>query len=159
MTYTTSSAPEKKEACVLRTEPGYSSKLEKSADRATVKIEKTPAEGMEPWKTKLFVETGVTLKAGQKYRISLNVKSVIPSPFEICFNNGGEEKGLGAIFGLMATPVGQPVEYVTYARQDTDLVIQLSLGNCPAPNSIVLSGVSVEKAGAIDPISDTLYTF
>ena len=159
VTYTTSSAPEKKEACVLRTEPGYSSKLEKSADRATVKIEKTPAEGMEPWKTKLFVETGVTLKAGQKYRISLNVKSVIPSPFEICFNNGGEEKGLGAIFGLMATPAGQPVEYVTYARQDTDLVIQLSLGNCPAPNSIVLSGVSVEKAGAIDPISDTLYTF
>ena len=143
----------------LWTHDGYSSGLEKTRDRATVRIEKTPSEGMEPWKTKLFVETGVTLKAGQKYRISMNVKSIIPAPFEICFNNGGEEKGLGAMFGLLATPTGQPVEYVTYVRQDTDLVIQLSLGNCTAPNSIILGGLAVEKAGEIDLISDTVYTF
>ena len=159
VTFTTTSTAETKEACELRTEPGYTSKLEKTRDRATVKIEKTPAQGMEPWKTKLFIETGSQLKAGTKYRITMNVKSIIPAPFEVCFNNGGEEKGLGAIFGLMSTPAGQPVEYVTYAKQDTDLVIQLSLGNCPAPNSIVVSGITVEKAGPIDPVSDTIYTF
>ena len=99
------------------------------------------------------------LKAGQKYRISMIVKSIIPTPFEVCFNNGEEEKGLGAIFGLISKPSGQYVEYVTYAKQDTDLVIQLSLGNCAPPNSIILSGVKVEKAGAINLVSDTIYTF
>lgn len=157
--FTTTSKPETRVVTELWTHDGYSSKLDKTADKATVKIEKTPSEGMEPWKTKLFVETGSTLREGEKYRISMVVKSIIPTPFEVCFNNGGEEKGLGAIFGLLATPAGQPVEYVTYAKQDVDLVIQLSLGNCAAPNTIVLSDLKVEKAGAIDPVSDTIYTF
>ena len=151
--------PEKKETTTLWTHDTYGAVLEKTPERATVRMEKTPAEGMEPWKTKLFVETGVKLKAGQKYRISMDVKSIIPTPFEICFNNGEEEKGLGAVFGLLATPYGQPVAYTTYVKQDTQLVIQLSLGNCAAPNSIILSGVKVEKAGAIEKVSDTIYTF
>ncbi len=151
--------PETKEVTRLDKQPNYIEQLEKTPDRATVRIEKTPAEGKEPWKSKLFVETGVTLKAGQKYRISMDVKSIIPAPFEVCFNNGGEEKGLGAIFGLISTPSGQYVEYVTYPKQDTELVIQLSLGNCSAPNSIILSDVQVEKAGTIIPVSDTIYTF
>jgi len=151
--------PETKEVTRLDKQPNYIEQLEKTPDRATVRIEKTPAEGKEPWKSKLFVETGVTLKAGQKYRISMDVKSIIPAPFEVCFNNGGEEKGLGAIFGLISKPSGQYVEYVTYPKQDTQLVIQLSLGNCSAPNSIILSDVQVEKAGTIIPVSDTIYTF
>ena len=69
------------------------------------------------------------------------------------------EKGVGAIFGLISTPTGQHVEYVTYAKQDAPLVIQLSLGNCEAPNSLTLSGLSVEKAGPVELISDTIYTF
>ena len=151
--------PETKVVTRLDKQPNYIEQLEKTPDRATVRIEKTPAEGKEPWKSKLFVETGVTLKAGQKYRISMDVKSIIPAPFEVCFNNGGEEKGLGAIFGLISKPSGQYVEYVTYPKQDTQLVIQLSLGNCSAPNSIILSDVQVEKAGTIIPVSDTIYTF
>ncbi len=71
----------------------------------------------------------------------------------------GEEKGLGAMFGLLSTPSGQYVEYVTYAKQDTDLVIQLSLGTCAPPNSIILDHVKVEKAGNVDLVSDTIYTF
>ena len=157
--FSTTSAPETKEACLLRTEAGYSSQLEKTRDRASVRIDKTPAAGLEAWKTKLFVNTGVTLKAGQKYRVSMDVKSIIPAPFEICFNNGNVEKGLGAMFGLMSTPAGLPIEYVTYPKQDTQLVIQLSLGNCPAPNSIILNSLKVEKAGTINLVSDTIYTF
>ena len=151
--------PETKDVTTLDAQPGYVEHLEKSRDRATVRVEKTPSEGREPWKSKLFVETGVTLKEGEKYRVSFDVKSVIPTPFEACFNNGGEEKGLGAIFGLIATPSGQYVEYVTYPKQDTQLVLQLSLGNCTAPNTIVLGNVMVEKAGAIELVSDTVYTF
>lgn len=157
--FTTTATPETHPVTELWTHDTYRASLEKTADRATVRMENTPADGMEPWKTKLFVETGVTLKAGQKYRICMDVKSIIPTPFEVCFNNGEVEKGLGAVFGLMATPTGQPVEYVTYVKEDTHLVIQLSLGNCAAPNSIMLTGLAVEKAGAINPVSDTIYTF
>ena len=138
---------------------GYNSTLDKTRDRASVRIDKTPSAGMEPWKTKLFVYTGTTLRAGQKYRISMDVKSIIPAPFEVCFNNGEVEKGLGAMYGLISTPNGQYVEYVTYAREDTQLVIQLSLGNCSAPNTLMLSGLKVEKAGASHLVSDTIYTF
>lgn len=159
VTFMTTSTPETKEACELVTQNGYTANLEKSPNKATVRFEKTPAEGREPWKTKLFVVTGATLKPGQKYRVSMLVKSIIPAPFEVCFNNGDVEKGLGAMFNLIATPSGQYVEYVTYAKQETDLVIQLSLGNCMPPNSIILSDVKVEKAGAINPVSDTIYTF
>ena len=38
-------------------------------------------------------------------------------------------------------------------------MLQLSLGNCTAPNTIVLGNVMVEKAGAIELVSDTVYTF
>jgi hypothetical protein len=159
VTFKTESRPEKKVVTTLWTHETYHSTLEKTPDKATVKVGKIPAEGREPWKTKLFVYTGTQLKQGEKYRVSMIVKSIIPAPFEVCYNNGGEEKGLGAMFGLLATPSGQYVEYVTYAKQDTDLVIQLSLGTCAPPNSIILDHVKVEKAGSIDLISDTIYTF
>jgi hypothetical protein len=55
--------------------------------------------------------------------------------------------------------VGQYVEYVTYVEADAPLVIQLSLGNCPAPNTIFLSDVKVEKAGKVNLDSDTIYSF
>ena len=159
VTFRYTQTPEMKEVTTLQTQNGYNEHLEKTRDRATVRIEKVPATGREAWKSKLFVETGVKLREGEKYRVSMDVKSIIPAPFEVCFNNGGVEKGLGAMFGLLSTPSGQHVEYVTYARQDTQLVIQLSLGNCSAPNSIILSNVSVQKAGKVDLISDTIYTF
>lgn len=159
VTFRYTDTPEVKAVTTLVTQNGYEEQLEKTRDKATVRIEKTPASGREAWKSKLFVETGVTLRPEQKYRISMDVKSIIPAPFEVCFNNGGVEKGLGAIFGLISTPAGQHVEYITYAKEDTQLVIQLSLGNCSAPNSIMLSNVKVEKAGTIELVSDTIYTF
>ena len=53
--------PETKVVTRLDKQPNYIEQLEKTPDRATVRIEKTPAEGKEPWKSKLFVGTGVTL--------------------------------------------------------------------------------------------------
>lgn|GEM_PF-1748268 len=143
----------------LVAQEGYSANLEKSAERDLVRLIKTPAEGKEAWKNKLFVNTGVVLDPEQKYRISLNVKSIIPAPFEVCFNNGDVEKGLGAIFGLLSKPYGEFVEYSAYVKDETKLAIQLSLGNCSAPNSIILKDVKVEKAGKINLVSDTVYYF
>ncbi len=159
VTFQTTQFPETREVTDTITQRGYSTKLEKSRDKVVMRIDRTPTDGREAWKNKLFVVTGATLKAGQKYRISMNVKSVIPAPFEVCFNNGDEEKGLGAMFGLLAAPAGQYVEYVCYPKQDIRLSLQLSLGSCSAPNSIFVSNVKVEKAGAVELISDTVYNF
>jgi hypothetical protein len=143
----------------LVTQEGYHATLEKTPVTDLVRLIKTPAEGREAWKNKLFVNTGVVLNPDQKYRISMNVKSIIPAPFEVCFNNGDVEKGLGAIFGLISKPYGEFVEYSNYVKQETKLAIQLSLGNCSAPNSIILTDVKVEKAGKINLLSDKVYYF
>ena len=151
--------PEIKDACELNTQDGYTATLSRTPDRAMVQIVKTPEEGLEAWKNKLFVYTGVTFVPGQKYRVSFNVKSIIPAPFEVCFNKGDEEKGFGGIFGLTSKAYGEYVEFTTYPKDEAPLVIQLSLGNCVAPNTIYLSDVKVEKAGKINLVSDTVYTF
>ena len=108
MSYT---QPNVRAATELWTHADYTATLDKARDRATVRIEKTPAAGREAWKTKLFVHTGIMLMEGKKYRISMDVKSIIPAPFEICFNNGDTEKGLGAMYGLISTPSGQHATY------------------------------------------------
>ena len=151
--------PEEDAVTTLVTQSGYNESLDKTPDKVTLKILKTPAQGKEPWKSKIFIKTGVKVKEGEKYRVSMMVKSIIPAPFEVCYNDGDEEKGLGAQFGLMSLPTGQYVEYVTYAKKDADLVIQLSLGNCPAPNTLFISDVRVQKAGKVELVSDTVYTF
>ena len=150
---------EVKEAVENDTQDGYAADLTRTPDKATLRLVETPTEGLEAWKNKLFVYTGVILRAGQKYRISMNVKSIIPAPFEVCFNNRDIEKGLGGIFGLISKPSGTHIEYTAYLKEDMQLVDQLSLGNCTTPNTIILSDVKVEKAGKIFKISDTIYNF
>ena len=160
--FVTAYNPEIKDACVNDTQDGYTTVLKKAANKASVQLVNTPTtveEGMEAWKNKLFVYTGVVFEPDQKYRVSFNVKSIVPAPFEVCYNKRDEEKGLGAIFGLTSLPEGKYVEYTTYAKEGAQLVIQLSLGNCTAPNTIFLSDVKVEKAGTINLASDTIYHF
>jgi len=159
VTFVTTQTRVIKSVCENVTQEGYRTQLEKTPDRATVRLIKTPVEGREAWKNKLFVYTGVGFEPGQKYRVSMNVKSIVPAPFEVCFNNLDVEKGIGAIFGLISKPFGQYVEFTTYANQDAHLVIQLSLGNCSTPNNLFLSDVKVERAGEINLVSDTVYFF
>ncbi|MBR3310755.1 MAG: hypothetical protein IKG15_02905 [Solobacterium sp.] len=159
VTFKHTRTPEIKNVSELDTQPGYTSTLERTPFKDTIRLIKTPKEGLEAWKTKLFINTGVTLQEGQKYRIRMLVRSIIPAPFEVCLNNKDVEKGLGGIFGLMSKPYGEYVEYSAYVKEDIKLVIQLSLGNCVAPNTIMVSDVQVEKAGKINLISDKIYVF
>ncbi len=159
VTFAQQRRPEIKEVCELATQPGYTATLTKYPDNAMVQIVDTPETELEAWKNKLFVYTGVVFRPEQKYRVSFNVKSIVPAPFEVCFNKSDEEKGIGGIFGLTTKPYGEFVEFTTYAKEDAPLVIQLSLGNIEAPNTIFLSDVKVEKAGKINLVSDTIYTF
>ena len=160
VTFVTTRRPEIKNTVENDTQPGYDAVLSKTSDRAWLQILRTPGEdGLEAWKNKLFVYTGVVLEPGQKYRVSFKVSSIVPAPFEVCFNNGDVEKGLGAIFGLTSKPYGEFVEYYTYVDEDSPLVVQVSLGNVSAPNTIFLDDVKVEKAGEIKLVSDKVYYF
>ena len=160
VTFVQQRRPEIKDATELALQDGYTATLKRAADSATVQIVDTPAEEeLEAWKNKLFCYTGVVFEPGEKYRVTMNVKSIIPAPFEVCFNKGDEEKGIGGIFGLMSQPYGEYVEFTTYAKEEAALVVQLSLGNCVAPNTVFFRDIKVEKAGKIDLVSDTIYTF
>ncbi len=148
-----------REATELWTHEDYAGTLITTGYSASARLTKTPAQGKEAWKTKLFVETGAKLQAGQKYRITFTVVGSNGMPYEICLNNGGEEKGLGGIFGLSGNPGGEPITYVTTPDKDIDLVLQFSLGNAASGNTLTVRNLRVEKAGASSLVSHTTYTF
>ena len=143
----------------LWTHEDYAAELTATAGAATVRMTTVPTEGREPWKTKLFVETGAKLQAGQKYRITFTTSGSEGLPYEICLNHGGEEKGLGGIFGLSAVAEGDTITYVTTPDKDIDLVLQFSLGNAWNGGSFTVRNLRVEKAGASSTVSNTTYTF
>lgn len=130
----------------------YRVSLSGADDGATLAITSLPAEGREPWKVKYFVDTLVRPKAGESYRVKLDVLSKIEQPFEICYNKGNEEKGYGAVYGLTA-PAGEKKTYEKIITIPEDmnylnnLVLQLSLGNATAENEITVSNLVVEKIG------------
>ncbi|MBQ6974415.1 MAG: hypothetical protein IJQ17_06285, partial [Oscillospiraceae bacterium] len=143
----------------LWTHEDYAGTLSTTATSATVRMTTVPAQGKEAWKTKLFVETGAKLQAGQKYRITFTTSGSEGMPYEICLNHGGEEKGLGGIFGLNAMADGDTITYVTTPDKDIDLVLQFSLGNAWTGGSFTVRNIKVEKAGASSTVSNVTYTF
>ncbi len=143
----------------LWTHEDYAGTLSTTATSATVRMTTVPAQGREAWKTKLFVETGAKLQAGQKYRITFTTSGSEGMPYEICLNHGGEEKGLGGIFGLSAMADGDTITYVTTPDKDIDLVLQFSLGNAWTGGSFTVRNIKVEKAGASSTVSNVTYTF
>ncbi len=154
------SKPETKDAAELFTHTGYTATLKKTAANANITFKSVPAfDSREPWMTKLFIDTGVTLKQGVKYRVSFEVFSNADTPFEVCFNKDNEEKGVGAMYGLNSTMEPQIVEYITYANEDAHLVLQFSLGKASAPSTFNVNNIKVERAGATSEVSDTIYTF
>ena len=156
--YKTESVDLKKQTVTASVQDGYQTSIGKTVENATMRISTTP-QNAEAWKVKLFVNTGAYFKAGNKYRIRFDVSADTETGYEVCFNHGDEEKGLGALYGLSAGPKAQVVTYTVYAMHDIDLVLQLSLGNCAAPNALTIGNVHVEEAGTLIPVSETVYTF
>lgn len=147
------------ETSSLRTEYGYSGTLSRMAKQVSARLTATPKTGREAWKTKLFIPTGVELRAGQKYRVSFEVFSNADAPYELCLNRDGVEKDFGAMYGLTATYAPQVVDYIFYAGKDGYLELQFSLGNAVAPCTFNVSNLRVEKAAGTSEVSDTIYTF
>ena len=69
-------------------------------DVRSLTITAIPEADAGVWKSKLFVKTGVELEANTKYKVVADVSSSKQMSFEICLNNGEEEKGFDALYGL-----------------------------------------------------------
>ena len=125
---------------------GYSVPLTRAKDSATVEIKKTPASGMEAWKHKLFIDTGVKVNEGEAYRVVFDTLAENDMDFEVCYNRGSTEKGFTAVYGLHAAAgKTKTVEKMVFAEKSGKLIVQLSLGNVPAPNKVTVSNLRVER--------------
>ncbi|MGX8698373.1 MAG: hypothetical protein ACSW8F_00405, partial [bacterium] len=127
---------------------GYAAALEKSASSAVMTLTAAPETGREVWMAKLFVDTGAALKAGKTYRISARLSATNAFDYEICYNDGGAEKGVGARYGLTASAEGETVTETLTAGKDAALVLQFSLGCAPAGTAVTVEQVEVVEINA-----------
>ena len=123
----------------------YTATLSDDGSSATLAVLKAPASGREFWKVKLFVETGIKLEAGKHYRIRADVSADADTYYEICYNNGAVEKGVGALYDLYASSSAQTAEFETTTESAADLILQFNFGRAAAPTAFTVSKVTVEE--------------
>ncbi len=101
------------------------------------------------WQTKLFVKPGFDLEANMKYKISVDVYSLNGHKFEICFNNGDAEKGVGALYGLELA-AGETKTFDITVKHETakdNLVLLFQLGEMKTPqgaDTVKVSNLKIE---------------
>ena len=99
----------------------------------------------------MFVKTGVDLLKGVKYRVLVDVLAENDiNEFEICYNQGDVEKGVGALYGQsVAAGVKKTIEFIVTPDQAKDnLVLLFQLGKqneLHGANTVTVSNLVVEK--------------
>lgn len=117
------------------------------------------------WQTKLFVKAGLDLEKDAKYRISVDVEAQKAiNQFEICYNSGDEEKGIGALYDQkVEAGVKKTIEFIvtpSAAKDNLVLLFQLGKQNTAKDSNVVtVSNLKVEKAITEDVDVLTNYTF
>jgi len=128
----------------------YTTEFTGTDDAITANITAAPAKGAEPWKIKLFLDTGVTLRPGKYYKVTADVSAQASQDFEVCYNNGGVEMGYDSYGGLRLMG-GEPLtveKTISVPKDKTDasnLMLQFNLGKTTQANKITVSGVKVEE--------------
>ncbi len=115
------------------------------------------------WQSKLFIKPGMDLAAG-KYKISLDVHSTNGHKFEICFNSGDVEKGVGALYGLeLAADESKTFDYTfTLDSAKDNLVILLQLGELKTPQGndvVTVSNIKIESITGDKTVTSKGYSF
>ena len=117
------------------------------------------------WQTKLFVKAGMDLAKDTKYRITVDVEAEKAiNQFEICYNNGDNEKGIGALYDQkVEAGVKKTIEFVVTPDAAKDnLTLQFQFGKQNTlhdSNVITVSNLKVEKAILEDEDLVTEYAF
>lgn len=110
------------------------------------------------WQTKLIIKTGLSLSANTKYKISVDLtadKAI--NSFEVLYNNGDVEKGIGALYGQkVEAKTKTTLEYIVTPesnKDDLNLVFQLGTQNVQGEgNNIVVNNIKVEESKQNDEI-------
>lgn len=117
---------------------------------ATLTVTRTPAQGAEVWKIKLMVATGLKPEAGKTYRISYDVKASAAGEFEVCYNEGDNEKGYDVQYSQRLSSEKETRSRRIYVPSDKEnpgeLILQLSLGKLGKNTRVTVSNVRVEEA-------------
>ena len=128
---------------------GYVASLGGTDDSVVVNLAAAPAAGAEPWKVKLYANTGAVLQPGKNYRVSADITAKKAQRIEIAYNNGSEESGydfLGLNVGAGETAETRSVISVPATKTDTkNLELQFNLGAATGPNEISIGGIRVEE--------------
>lgn len=133
-------------AATLDLQPGYKANIDRKKDSATLHIIQSPADGAEAWKVKMFLATGVHAYKDTGYRVTFDVLAEKDMDFEVCYNKNGDEKGFDALYGLHAEGgKTMTVKKTFVAADEGDLNLQFNLGLVPAPNSVTVSNLKVER--------------
>ena len=133
-------------------------------DSATLDITRGSDEN-GVWQTKLFVKTGLDLDKDTKYRITVDVLATKDvEQYEVCFNNGDTEKGVGALYGLkLEANTKKTVELIVTpeaAKDNLTLLFQLGHQNeVHGSNTITVSNLKVEKIVTEDEDYITNHSF
>lgn len=143
---------------------GSEGELVTNEDSATINITKG-SNGNNVWETKLFLKTNLDLLKGQKYIISVDVvSSENIDLFEICYNSGSVEKGIGALYALSSIKnQKQTISYeVECLDNKNDLILLFQLGsmsNGVLNNSITITNLSVKALEGDKITEDYLNVF
>ncbi|MBQ3253753.1 MAG: hypothetical protein IJA65_04270 [Acholeplasmatales bacterium] len=140
--------------------------LTTTADSAVIDITKGPNEN-GCWQVRAYVKAGLDLEADKKYRISVDVHSTAGYTdgfFEICYNNGDVEKGVGALYGQkIDANQTKTIEFTVFCDSAKDnLTLQFQLGALNATNganTVTISNLKIEEVGGDKTVTDKTYTF
>ena len=117
------------------------------------------------WQTKLLVKSGIDLEKDVKYRISVDVEAQKDiDNFEVCYNSGDEEKGIGALYSqsVKANTKKNIELIVTPDKNKDNLVLLFQLGKqnvAKSSNVVTVSNLKVEQVVTEDEAVVENYTF
>ncbi len=117
------------------------------------------------WESRIFVKAGLDLKAGKKYKISIDVEATNKYDImEVCFNSGDVEKGVGALYGQTLEAGVKKTFSITVALEENkdNLIILLQVGELPegiSSNTVTVSNLKVEEVGGDKITETTNYVF
>ncbi len=103
------------------------------------------------WESRIYVKAGMDLKAGKKYKISIDVESQNRYEcMEICYNSGDVEKGVGALYGQTIEAGEKKTFSITVSLEENkdNLIILLQAGQLPADvssNTVTVSNLVIEE--------------
>ena len=132
-----------------RHEDGYEVTLERAAESLTMQITAVPDSGRTAEKARLYIRTGVKLKAQTSYPVSFDLSAQKALADYTVSLDGDAEGAYGTLSGrgIAEHGVDRVREFITPEAESGELVLRLLVGNTEA-NTLRFTNLAVEEATA-----------